>query len=34
MRERTALYGGELHIASPAGGGHVVRARLPVEAAR
>jgi signal transduction histidine kinase len=32
MRERAALYGGELEIASPAGGGHVVRARLPVEA--
>jgi signal transduction histidine kinase len=33
MRERAALYGGELEVASPAGGGHVVRARLPVEAA-
>jgi signal transduction histidine kinase len=33
MRERVALYGGELEIASPAGGGHVVRARLPLEAA-
>jgi signal transduction histidine kinase len=32
MRERAALYGGELEIDSPAGGGHVVRARLPVEA--
>jgi signal transduction histidine kinase len=33
MRERAALYGGELEVGSPAGGGHVVRARLPVEAA-
>jgi signal transduction histidine kinase len=32
MRERAALYGGELEIASPEDGGHVVRARLPVEA--
>jgi signal transduction histidine kinase len=32
MRERVALYGGELEVASPAGGGHVVRARLPLEA--
>jgi signal transduction histidine kinase len=33
MRERAALYGGELEVASPAGGGHIVRARLSVEAA-
>jgi signal transduction histidine kinase len=32
MRERAALYGGSLEIASPPEGGHLVRARLPVEA--
>jgi signal transduction histidine kinase len=31
MRERVALYGGELEVVSPPGGGHVVRARLPTE---
>jgi signal transduction histidine kinase len=31
MRERVALYGGELHTGSERGGGYAVRARLPVE---
>lgn len=30
MRERVALFGGELHLARPREGGHVLRARLPV----
>jgi signal transduction histidine kinase len=29
MRERVALYGGELEVSNPPGGGHVVRARMP-----
>jgi signal transduction histidine kinase len=32
MQERAALYGGELETASPPEGGHLVRARLPIEA--
>ena len=32
MRERVALYGGELETTSPAGGGFTVRARLPLVA--
>jgi signal transduction histidine kinase len=34
MRERAALYGGELHCGPRAIGGYVVRARLPVEVAQ
>lgn len=30
MRERTALYGGELHVGSRADGGYAVRVRLPI----
>jgi signal transduction histidine kinase len=30
MRERVALFGGDLHVARPREGGHVLRARLPV----
>ena len=30
MRERAALYGGELEVGPQDGGGFVVRARLPV----
>ena len=30
MRERTALYGGELHLGSRADGGYAVRLRLPI----
>ena len=30
MRERVALFGGELHIGRPRDGGHTLRARLPV----
>jgi signal transduction histidine kinase len=30
MRERVALFGGELHVGRPRDGGHHVRARLPV----
>jgi signal transduction histidine kinase len=33
LRERVGIYGGDLHAQELAGGGHVVRARLPVEAA-
>lgn len=33
MRERVRVYGGQLEIAPRRGGGHRVRARLPVEAA-
>jgi signal transduction histidine kinase len=33
MRERVALYGGSLETHAEAGGGFVVRARLPVEVA-
>jgi signal transduction histidine kinase len=33
VRERVALYGGELHAGLRSGGGHGVRARLPLEAA-
>ena len=32
MRERVALFGGELESGTQAGGGHVVRARLPLQA--
>jgi signal transduction histidine kinase len=32
MRERVALFGGELHVGRPREGGHVLRARLPVGA--
>jgi signal transduction histidine kinase len=34
MRERVAIYGGSLDVESPAAGGHVVRARLPLEGVR
>jgi signal transduction histidine kinase len=34
MRERAALYGGELEAGPLPGGGFAVRARLPVESAR
>jgi signal transduction histidine kinase len=34
MRERVAIYGGSLDVDSPPDGGHVVRARLPLEGAR
>lgn len=34
MRERVALLGGDLEFTSPAGGGFVVEARLPVDARR
>jgi signal transduction histidine kinase len=30
MRERVALFGGQLEVAHPRGGGHALRARLPV----
>jgi len=30
--ERVSLYGGQLHSGRPEGGGHAVRARLPVGA--
>ena len=30
MRERVALFGGDLHLARPRDGGHLLRARLPV----
>jgi signal transduction histidine kinase len=33
MRERVRLFGGELDVGLPRGGGHAVRARLPTEAA-
>lgn len=33
LRERVALYGGELSVASREGGGHLLRARLPRELA-
>jgi signal transduction histidine kinase len=33
VQERVALYGGELRIASPRDGGHVLRARLPLGSA-
>jgi signal transduction histidine kinase len=34
MRERTALYGGQLEVAPRESGGYAVRARLPLEGAR
>jgi signal transduction histidine kinase len=34
MRERVALYGGDFDAGSRNGGGFVVRARLPLVAAR
>ena len=34
LRERVALFGGELHAGEREGGGFAVRARLPIEAAR
>jgi signal transduction histidine kinase len=34
MRERVGLVGGELQVERPRSGGHVVRARLPLQGAQ